>query len=749
MDSAGGKMIQAMPTNQHVAQHSISQLIAQKYPIHDALNYHISHRDKWIQRTIVFKLLIRSRRKEDELYTTHCYYTNIIAGALEHLKEDQATPRADGAIAYISRKIREQKFSARDLGNVLQQDLGTLFSADQYPCTGSLRMSAFQRCAELLLSWFAKLSGETIRQRAKRLKSIPANQPIDTGEFDQLYLQWKQKLQEYNQYSELIIPFGRNRGRKLGEVGRRELRWLQSVLIDPEEIVFTLRALDLLLYSTASKPSDVDQAKQVPHPWRQNPKAKRRTIQQRVNQRGTRATQEFTLEQMSNAQQWRLRGELLEMKHFSKEFEALRSAITALLTEKSPGYPSVQKVLMTDEERVLAQTEYEQALDWFRTPFAQKDRRKQPYTTEELLKLETSAIERLERAAHMVQEPRVQPLTFSRTMHPGTSSSFALLYDPYTYEYILATHLSGESGIQQRHLNQIHDLYYVNFPTVKFDAPVQPTNLRLFPLQCGSRYHERQFLRPIIRHQLEAPPRSQTAPKKYAPDSVHANLPEALITNARIVCKSTKKGYREYFLHLNTKIPTPSVAAPPKTILGIYEDDSFGYGYSVLNMDGTLQSHGAIPIPKAVLPKEGKRSFTANYVFETAKAITILAKKHNALVGFDPAEWKRQGTTSRSTNRHTFMRPRQKLALVLSYKVLVAGGIPLQTVGNISPVHDCSMCHYKPRNKKKRHDKKSSSIFICDKCHLQLPVLQNLSTLVAQRTIVAIGKRYLSSLQRE
>jgi predicted RNA-binding Zn-ribbon protein involved in translation (DUF1610 family) len=255
----------------------------------------------------------------------------------------------------------------------------------------------------------------------------------------------------------------------------------------------------------------------------------------------------------------------------------------------------------------------------------------------------------------------------------------------------------------------------------------------LFPIECGERYHEQEFLRRIINRQrtqqeegfpafLEKQ-RAQAAaqianeqkltdlreqqsgkkkrkPKK-PPTSKEEYFPRnAPLGSARITSERTEYGYYDFYVHIPVEDDTPPLVPELRTVLGFHEH-AYGYSYVRLDFNGKVLQVGDLVIPSHALSKEGDTAYSDNYVYETVKAMIALGRPKNdidappdAIIGLENAAWKKQQVSlSREHNRLQFARPSRKIATVLGYKAPQVG-LP-RPINTMVSLNQCSACSVK------------------------------------------------------
>ncbi len=329
--------------------------------IERGLRLRIARRPKQQIITINVPLLLRSRRKENGILQAQIMATNMTATLLEALREDPTKPQYGKALTFLVKTFEANKQLTADLlANHLsagfkkkdatptdpdtsehQSDTSTkktkkrtpvelefaglksLVNPETFPLSSGLRTGVYRACAQMLLSWFAKIEAVVIEKyvrpikdkdkRATERKRIQSmfREPTDWRVLHDL---WGKALGYYEQAGETKIPFGRHRGKRLTEVGKRELHWLRSKILTPDEIADQLQSLNIVLRRLPHERTMRERALRTSHLWQTDTKKRRRIstsfINQRTPQRWSRVPTKFRL--MSPSQQEHYRNELLE-----------------------------------------------------------------------------------------------------------------------------------------------------------------------------------------------------------------------------------------------------------------------------------------------------------------------------------------------------------------------------------------------------------------------------------------------------
>jgi transcription elongation factor Elf1 len=634
--------------------------------------------------------------------------------------------------------------------------------AADYPVTAHLRTGAYRETAKILITWYKRIikvedrNTEEIAddQEADTTKMAPEQQDAlatDVPDIAAVHAHWAAKRMPYEAAAQTMVPFGWYRGKTLEQVGKREVRWLRERLIPEKVAQETLEHIEVLLNESAyqEETDRIRQARQARHPWRRQTGLQRKTKVSRAFDRSLDVREPLIrLTTLNEEELLNLQSELNEMVEFASQFEAIRQAIDIFLQPAPASYPTVQALLSGSALQEKREA-YDTAIEALRIEVFEAD---QEGADEALQTFQTVASE--------LGRPALQPLAFKRPMQPERRAKKVaqVLAEGELYEFVLAVVVHGQEAFrpdntteqpyatepasaeavegiseeqriatlpQERFEPVIHPepvLYYVNYPHTPFTQP-KGTSLLLFPLEFGEEYQEHTFLRQIIERQRgrqakefaewpekqrkkEAKRAAQKADgaaarkkEKKPPQSVADCFPQnAPIGSARIVSRRNRQGHREFYIHLPIEDETEQERRRPQRIIGFHEH-AYGYSYAILDFKGTVQQVGDVAVPPHALPKEGDRSYSDNYAFETVKAMIDLTRREdsrvpNMIIGLERGTWRKQRVTlSREQNRQQFARPSAKIATILTYKAFQVGLVRLHEV-NVSP-HRCSNCDAK------------------------------------------------------
>lgn len=670
-----------------------------------ALNYFAQRRPKRVVLTLVLKLGGNSRSKEQAILEAQAHATNMTAALLELLRENPKEFRTNRAFAHVQQMLAKTQgvsgTQVRVLGDILSAHYSAVLSTKDYPIPASLRLGVFRNCALMLLTWCRRIGNTTALEEgdaSEGANGSPADEQegdINISDLKHMFEVWVQQSEAYEAVQSFEMPFGRHRGKQLGELGNRDLRLLIERLPADGVVSTTLQAVNILLHPDPDNPLASLRAKRVPHPWRRTQRQHRALRQRRFDQRrredyGPR----MRLGRLSQAELVRLQNELRELQQFAGQIDALRAAAHTMLYHRPPNFPVVQAVPVNEADRQKQYAEFRNALDTFYDPFPAKVRRGTESRVEpmRLKEVEDLRRNRLLLAAGAIDTTKLQPLSFTRTIRPPRIDTFALLYDRVTGEYALAVVIHGEHATATFTPKTGPNLYYVNYPETPF-VPPKNTSCLVFSVSFGREYHDATYLQTILHKQREK--QIQLYQQRSVDDSRTSSaefLPEGALRSAKLLTQRNAAGQVEMFVHLPIEVePHPCNPDSLTKVIGFHEHDD-GYSYALITLTGEVVMCGDLRIPAHVSRINPQQGYSANYAFEVAVAMVKLATTYNAYIGLEKANWKRGVSSSRAVNRRRFRFPRQKIAFIIGYKTLLAGLLrPLSVIG-VSPTRACSSC---------------------------------------------------------
>lgn len=751
--------------------------------VEEALHWFCEREQKPVITTIIMKARKPSRQtKVPRLLNTHIYVTNLKYRILERYREHLDEQRTDGAIALVLRAQHLGMGRSQALGQMISSDyLKPLLTDEDRQYHSRIHQGVCKEVAGMLINWVQDITGSILsaatlktdadREVDTKADTNPAEQHADGEQshakqqrrrstrkrlsrkkrdapmtLEEVYAAWKQKRQVWERAAATPIPFGRYEGTPLGEIGRREARWLMERLLPVDEIEATLEFVEQLI---ADPTAISEEAGLQEHLYMRDGgrefKHRRAVRAHRLMQRLLDPPGDLILLGMLHKDELLdVRNELQTMRNAGEEFESLlppfhealqeaqqlatfsdckdtefknfRHVFEIFLYEKPSDYPEIHAVMLTDEHTAELHATYESRLRWF-SPNRKRKNDVEKYIDQDR---EHEARTRLLTAAGSLTPPTLQPIPFIGTMRPAHYNvkkkniqatkyrDFALLFDEDTHEYVAAICTRGRKDpvtldeIQERQEKQQQQkragrLRFANFPETRFE-PSETNPCMLLPLEWGEYSGRRRFReqrQPMLKQLIEEQRAKQQAlhADNTANDSsipLEMCLPaEVPFRSAKVVLQWDEKGNPEFFFHITTTLPATKPAAVPKTVIGFHEHEE-GYSFAELALDGSIVSGGDLRIPPHVDPACGaKRS--DNYLYEVVHAMLRLSR--SAYIGVEDTIWRKdQPDLSRARNRQVFGRPSGRILDTLQWKGRQSGVLEPHIVQEVAPTRDCSQC---------------------------------------------------------
>jgi hypothetical protein len=725
--------------------------------IQKALEHRSTRRWKPVVLTFEFKIRRPSGPKRARILRTASYVTNVKAQILEHYKEDYTNPRSDGAIALVLSVPGSAANRSNTIGARINSELVAYLPPD-YRFSSRVRDGACRAAATMMITWVQSIAAFVERREAatdasKQAQATATEKPNRRKQasdvlkgltVEQLYAAWRRQAELYDKAAATLIPFGRHKGVRLDEIGRREARWLISRMLPKEEIARTITLIEQLLQEPSNLLSD---AAFAPHPYKRNDRRKHALQARRLVQRLIEPSPQFepTLLGLLQADELKaLQNELKEMLQTgavrdatldvavlqealtetaaaSASLETLEDAFETFLYGKPMNFPSISRV---GEEGTISEQaidEYRASLNWFR-PNLDRLGDVEKYANE---RLEAQARDHLARTHGRLSKLKLQPIPFIGTNKPRAQKPLtrdcALLFDEKTHEYVFAAMLRGqadplsdEERARRKTATPQSTLRYANYPLHKFTMP-RTAAIELFPLEWGegsARKRFREKREPLLKALIEQQRQAQearfqealvaeiaqgTLPEEAQRKAREASLEiEPIFTTARIVVAPDADGKQAFFVQMTVNMPAAERHPPATTVIGFHEHDA-GYSYAVVGLDGRPvrdndgnELVGDLTIPTHVDPLLGART-SDNYAFEIANA--LIRQAGGACIGIEETGYKRvKSDLSRERNKAIFQRPSKRIIDIADYKARMAGIPAPLLIRNIAPSRDCSAC---------------------------------------------------------
>jgi hypothetical protein len=260
--------------------------------IEEALAWFCARAQKPVTTTFILKARKPScQTKVPQLLDKHIYVTNLKHRILEHYRERLDRQRDDGAIALVLRAQQLGKGRDQALGEIIEKEYVRPGLTDEdYRYHARLRQDTCTDVARILIAWVQKITGtvlsratlKTDEDKAKE-KAQHAAEPASTQAppaprkkqkrsairrlsrqkrdhpmmMEEAYAAWKQKRQRWERTAAIPIPFGRHKETPLGDIGRREARWLMERLLPMDEIQKTLEFVEHLIQNPDARTEEI------------------------------------------------------------------------------------------------------------------------------------------------------------------------------------------------------------------------------------------------------------------------------------------------------------------------------------------------------------------------------------------------------------------------------------------------------------------------------------------------------------
>lgn len=674
----------------------VTERIPSSEDLDTTITYALNHPRKMLVLTMILKVHIRSQRKYEALLWAIKTVTTMTARILDHLREDPHQFKDRGAIMCVVQlfAFQQQKETTshpvRNLAEIIRkqhgyhpdvQVLGSQISA-------ILRDGVFKSCASMILRWYDR-SIESLFERDDELEDESVVQLSHSSMLnpEEIHRVWAINHQAYKDAAAVIIPFGRHRGKKLGDVGERELQWLCTRLLPSKELEPLLKAVEARLYPDPDNTAGQRKAGHVAHPWKEKPQAQRAVRADHLSQQ-TLATskQRVLLAEISDQELEKLHDELLDMRVFARQYAKIDAAVNRLLETEFHNFPFVAPFYDEQQQREY-ERKHTQTLNRFRTPFPVNAKSVDRYTPADLERLEETARNDILRAEQLLVEPKTHVLHFTRSIFPTPEGikrqGYAILYDPETFRYEMIVNLYGRHApkaiADTPETNGDQNRYFVNYPDHPYIDRKRLPHLS-FGLECGYDYQDQQFLRAAIGY------------------GDGEDSPRPKLADAKIVSEVNAEGRHDFFVHIPVKIPLRPLGLQPTAILAFHHHYQ-GYSYALTDRDGTSIDVGDLVIPTHVLRSNVYRPFSKNYVYEVVHAMLNLAyssivKGIIPFIVIEDTRWKKETSLSRTRNQQIFSHPTGEILDALTDKALLQGYMKPLHVWGVSPGRQCGSCNH-------------------------------------------------------
>ncbi len=680
-------------------------------------------------------------------------YAVLLRAFLEHSCE--LTTATLLAVEIAEAVIREIGDTHELLSGLLSRCYSETCTKFKYPLSAVLRQSTFSKCGEQILAWRQLvIDYQRNRERKAVLSQAASNtfQNLRNKRLPAIYGIWQAQQATYRQAAETEVPIGpdvekvlglvhvdmqgmpiaqrRRHTSSLGKrfVGKRGARRIKKWLLDEKEVASTLAHLEVLNYPEQFDPSRVTDAQKAPHPYwtakRRQPRSVKAVRPAQFQNRST--SKAVRLGQLTLTQRHLLQIQMRELKAYTSHFSDVKAAIEIFLDPAPPGYPRVDRVVLSERDMQHLPLEtrtdplesqedrrrfYEQDLDLLRIFWPSGGSPLGNYTPEELYEIEVMRAQQLEKSAAALLPADFQPIAFHRTMSCELKpKSFTLLMGKRDDinkrddkkaskdRYFFTCELFGEEAPERIEIAQrTHKVLpkqqeFLNYPG-KHMPQQEESSLLSFALEFGDEYHG-SILQELYERQKVAVVCKQECDFKKTGEHLPGCTPEAAITTATIVCKKNDRGHEEWYVHLPIPLPTLPCTVEPDVAIGVHEDRGRLY-FAAVDLQGKVLDVGEVAVPPHVGPNSRKGKTSKNFSYEMALSIFKLSSDSDrtAIVGIEDTRWKRgQPDVDADQNRERFAFPRERIATIIDYKLARKGLLPPLKVRNVSPARDCGSC---------------------------------------------------------
>jgi hypothetical protein len=724
-----------------------------------ALQYFWQKRVPVPKITLVFKLDRPTVRKTRLLLEAHVFVTNLTATIFKGWREKPDTPRQDKAVAKVlALQTGKPVFNRpRTLATEIEATFEPEVAETKLRFADTLCQGAYRDAAQTLIGWVQKLSLRIDTERAGTFS-------LDDfyTEWQRLETAYRQAMAVIATLA--FHPDQHLRPHELERKSKREARWMLLHLKSEQELSRLIDRFEALLDDEPSSLQREALFDEVSFP-RKSGKG-RRVREHWFLQRFFEAPkQPLLLGQLDHNVLETCLNELYEMvDHLSQirgiidtifgietyaeetNDAAFRAVLETFLAAKPDSYPRADFVRLAykgkkpyvyavSEEEIASQRGIEDAEElykrrasWFQVRFDKKDDLARFLDT----KRESEEVQGMFRALRRLRPPRLKPIRFNGTarphhfakgsMHSAQNRYFALLFEPATFDLTLAIFLHPArakyyTDEEQKELNKraadqkryqqrraAAPLYYVNFPETPFSPP-QNSSVLLYPLKYGRDYHMQQYIDRIVTQQWANQFIAYKQVNEISETSISMTecLPEVSpICSGRITCSLNARHDPEFYFHAHMDVYPPEKQGLPIHVLGVCAYDGI-YAYAVLDLDGRVIHVDDIHVPRHVDSGRGAKPHSKNFIYEMANVIVSKAWHWHAYVGIeDTALKKNRAAVSRAVNQILFGIPTQRIAQVVSQKMLHEGMMEPRLINGISRL-DCSHCKTRVKQSRQKH----------------------------------------------
>ncbi len=621
-----------------------------------------------------------------------------------------------------------------------------------------------QRAAERQARQAQKESKEAKASRSKQKR--PKAEPISIPDLQGFRDIWQRDVERRQALGAIPVPFGGFRQFSLGQIRRKVLISLLENFPDPEQVKKSLELVKILLSNDPLQKAAKKAAKASNHLWRRGERHWHRPRRSIITpeQRKQRRKPLIKLGWMSKDELWIYYNQLRELRDLAEKFDTVRRAIETLARKRLPSYPRVYPVILGKDRRIwyrdaddesLAQ-ELDRMLHLY--PVNRKRGTEHAALPKELARQAERNQAGYLQAVGNFEEPKLQPLSYKRTMRSDNYTAFAVLFrerevtreeleerfkdleakertyhidrlfkQTCIYEYRLVLALWPHQGVPETYSNEhwqthLANFRYLNAPETFF-TPSKNAHYIVFPIHCGMEYQDTLF-REVIAYQREQQVRLQSKHQEDGKEtSIETCFPEdSAIAKLEILSerRPTEIPHRKIFTHewnfhahLTTAVPVPPCSGLPEYVVGIHEYKG-RYHAAMISLDGRLLDSMDIQ-PDIELPPEiegespTRRDIkdSERYVYHLVKKMVEIglgetsdaAKGLQGLIALEDTSWRKDQTLLLSVpSQEDLVRPTARVPVILRYKALRAGLLEPFNVLGVAPTRDCSACGTRSAN---------------------------------------------------
>lgn len=515
----------------------------------------------------------------------------------------------------------------------------------------------------------------------------------------------KGKLKLYYESCEHIVGYGRNDGKRLGDLGRRTIYGYAFLTPTKAQCQEALQHLNVLLNRLPEEKDRQEQAENY--------------CMKSGSRRGDKLGG-MRLETLK-----RLKFEVERDLNRMDTIEALRKAAQTYLRYTPDSFPYVGHDGLTRERYNQLFDEHLEALEEFG---ALPDPHDEASILRNLTEDERDLFYDLQcRYWKVVSQPKYFPLSFSRADGVVQKRDIGLLYDPDKKRYLLLVYVLHGDSRRKRPLIVRGRPYDVNNPDVVLTSSRQPSTAMLFELEMGA--WQRDMLDAARQHTDQWKSEGKTS-GSIRSGRLHAHYD-----------KRRKQWWFEVQLAVGFK---PEYMLQPQHVIGVHINPRDGTYVTIMRLDGTLRDHFRLdeariahllynrnPEEQAQIDPEKRTAAERNH--RTADALVALCEQYQAQLGMENIGY-------RGNSGPNQMKPQEDssrtIFWILAYKLPLAHLPKPVDVDDVSPRRDCGYCG-------RRHDtpQTEQEVFTCPRCYHSEHRAANTAREVARRVLWNITRR--------